>query len=248
MAPAMADSAETAADRAKTSFLAAIGHELRTPLNAIIGFSEIMEAELLGPLVVTPYRDYVGHILASARHLLSVIEDVLEISRAEAGELVLARREVDLATLVDKAVAEFRNECAKKDVTIAVELVADLIIQVDPFKFRRILAALISNAVKFSESSSVVTISGDIDAEGIATIQVRDEGFGIADSEIDHVFDQFTQIDNRISSKTDGSGLGLPLAKALVELHGGTIAIESELGVGTAVTVTLPAYYHRLAD
>lgn len=229
-------------DRAKKSFLAAMSHELRTPLNAIIGFSEIMDSEIFGPIPIPQYRDYIRDILASGRHLLKIIEDVLEISRAEAGDLVLNKSEVDLRKLVTSAYGAFDGQCRSKNIKIVTDLPDDVIIQVDSGKVRRVIEILLSNAVKFSAPDSEINITAYLDDHSPVTISIRDEGIGIEPSAIERAFIPFVQLDDRLSRQYEGSGLGLPLARLLTELHGGGIELESMPGVGTTAIVQLPAY------
>ena len=229
-------------ERAKQSFLAAMSHELRTPLNAIIGFSEIMDAEVFGPLSAPQYREYVRDILGSARRLLHIIEDVLEISRAEAGELVLSKREVDVAELIDETLRAFRDWCRSRRIKVVTDVPDHIVIRVDPQKIRRVLASLISNAVKFSGDRSTIRLAARLDQCGMVTLSVRDRGIGMDPQAIERAFVPFAQLDDSLSRQFDGSGLGLSLARLLVELHDGRIEIDSAPGVGTTATIILPAY------
>lgn len=229
-------------DRAKKSFLAAISHELRTPLNAIIGFSEIMDAEVLGPIERAEYREYIRDIRTSSRHLLRVIEDVLEISQAEAGELVLAKREVDAAELVSRAIAQYEASCLARRIRVLPDLAEDLVIQVDPPRVERAIMCLLSNAIKFSADRSTIHIGAELGADHRVRIAIRDQGIGMAPSAITRAFTPFIQLEDRLSRPYDGAGLGLPLARLLAELHGGTVHLASRRGAGTTATLELPAY------
>ena len=229
-------------DRAKKSFLAAMSHELRTPLNAIIGFAEIIDAEVFGPLSVPQYQAYVRDILGSARHLLKIIEDVLEITHAEAGELVLNKREVDLASLIGQSLVAVRDQCKSKRIKILADLPQDVVIKVDPDKLTRALASILSNAVKFSSDRSIVRVTGRLQDSGMLTIAVADRGIGMHPDAVERAFAPFVQLDDDLSRQFDGSGLGLPLARLLMELHGGSIGLDSTPGVGTTATLNLPAY------
>jgi signal transduction histidine kinase len=229
-------------ERAKQSFLAAMSHELRTPLNAIIGFAEIIDAEVFGPLSVPQYQTYIRDILASARHLLQIIEDVLEITRAEAGELVLNKREVDVASLVGQALLSVQAQCKAKRIKIVADLPPDVVIKVDPEKLTRVLASLLSNAVKFSDDASTVRLAARLQDCGLVAITVEDQGIGMREEAIERAFAPFVQLDDDLSRQFDGSGLGLPLARLLTELHGGSIRLESLPGTGTTATLSLPAY------
>jgi len=226
---------------AKQSFLAAMSHELRTPLNAIIGFAEIMDGQVLGPIEVPQYRQYVRDILESGRHLLRIIEGVLDISNAEAGELVLHKREVDLRGLIGRAMGETLTLRATRDISVDVAVPDDLIVKVDPEKISRAIAALISNAVKFSPDGSAVKIASETEG-AVVRIGVSDSGIGILPLAIDRVFLPFVQLDDNLARRFDGSGLGLPLARLFAELHGGTVKLDSLAGSGTTATLVLPIY------
>jgi len=228
--------------RAKTSFLAAMSHELRTPLNAIIGFAELIDAEVFGTLSVPQYHSYVRDILTSARHLLHIIEDVLEITSGEAGELVLNKREIDVGSLVGQALVAVRSQSQTKRIKITADLPEDLVIKVDPEKIIRVIASLLSNAVKFSpDRTSVEIIVRLKDCDGVA-ISVKDQGIGMEPQAIERAFAPFVQLDDELSRRFDGSGLGLALARLLTELHGGSIRIDSTPGLGTTAMIILPAY------
>jgi two-component system cell cycle sensor histidine kinase PleC len=235
-------------ERAKKSFLAAMSHELRTPLNAIIGFAEIIDAQVFGPLPVPQYRAYVRDILGSAAHLLQIIEDVLEISRAEACELVLNKREVDIPALIDQSLRIVRRQSQAKEIEIVAETPGDVVIQVDPDKLSRALAALISNAIKFSPVGSTVRVLVALKDSGTVTIAVEDRGIGMEPRTVERAFAPFVQLDDRLSREFDGSGLGLSLAKLLTELHGGSIGIDSAAKRGTTATITLNAYRGRRSE
>ena len=183
-------------DRAKQSFLAAMSHELRTPLNAIIGFSEIMDAEVFGPLSAPQYSEYVRDILGSARRLLHIIEDVLEISRAEAGELVLSKREVDVGELIDEFLRPFRDWCRSRRIKVVTDVPDHIVIHVDPHKIRRVLASLISNAVKFSGDRTSIALAARLDESGLLTLSVRDRGIGMDPEAIERAFVPFAQLDD----------------------------------------------------
>ncbi len=229
-------------ERAKQSFLAAMSHELRTPLNAIIGFSEIMDAEVFGPLAAPQYGEYVRDILGSARLLLQIIEDVLEIGRAEAGETVLSKREVDVAELIDEALSPFRDWCGSRGIKVVTDVPDHIVFHVDPHKIRRVLASLISNAVKFSADRSTIRLAARLNEAGLVIVSVKDRGIGMDPNAIERAFVPFTQLDDSLSRQFEGSGLGLSLARLLVELHDGRIEIDSAPNVGTTATIILPAY------
>ena len=234
--------AAPAFDRAKQSFLAAISHELRTPLNAIIGFAEIMDAELLGPIEIAEYRDYVRDIGASSRHLLRIIEDVLQISQAEAGQLVLLKSEIDLAELIGRACRPFAAQSIRRRIRIVTDLPTDLIVRVDAARVERAVSCLLSNAIKFSSDGEEVRVEAGMEAQAKVRIVIRDRGIGMEADAIERAFVSFVQLEDKLSRPYDGAGLGLPLARLLAELHGGSVGIASEPGQGTTATLELPAY------
>jgi signal transduction histidine kinase len=235
-------------DRAKASFLAAMGHELRTPLNAIIGFSEMMSSEAFGPLPSARHRNYVEHILGSAQYLRQIIEDVLEISRAEAGTLVLNRSEVDLAAMIGRACGEFQEQCRSRGIALSVDVPDDVVIKVDRLKIERAISCLLSNAVKFNTDGGSIELTARLVDEGRVTIRIADDGIGIDASDIDLAFRPFVQLEDKLSRRFDGSGLGLPLARLMVELHGGSVTLQSRIDVGTTANMTLPAYSPAIAN
>ena len=235
-------------ERAKQSFLAAISHELRTPLNAIIGFAEIMDAEILGPIEPSEYREYIRDIRSSSRHLLRIIEDVLDISQAEAGELILAKSEVDAAELVSRAIAQFEATCLRRKIRILTDLAEDLVIQVDAPRIERAVMCLLSNAIKFSADGSTIHVSADLGNDGRIRIVIRDKGIGMAQSAIARAFTSFIQLEDRLSRPYEGAGLGLPLARLLAELHGGVVNLASRRGEGTTATLEFPAYMRSADD
>jgi two-component system cell cycle sensor histidine kinase PleC len=229
-------------DRTKQSFLAAMSHELRTPLNAVIGFAEIMDSQVLGPIAVPQYRQYVRDILDSGRHLLCIIEGVLDISDAEAGDQIVTKREVEVRALIARAMGETLTLRAVRNIGVELDVAEDLIVQVDADKIRRAIAALISNAVKFSPDSSVIKISGGIDDGAVVRVIVEDQGIGILPIALDDVFLPFVQLEDKLSRRFDGSGLGLALARLFAEMHGGTVKLTSVSGKGTTAILELPAY------
>lgn len=228
--------------RAKTEFLAAMGHELRTPLNAIIGFSEVMQMQALGPLGNETYLEYARDIRASGEHLLALVNDVLDVSRIEAGRMELVESEVDLARL-GKAVEHLAlQRSLDAGVALAVEVAPDL----PPFhgderRLKQIFVNLLSNAVKFTEAGGAVSLTLERAEDGALRAVVSDTGIGMSEEDIERAQQRFTQIDSSLGRKYEGMGLGLSLARDMVALHGGTLAIRSTPGHGTTVTVLLPA-------
>jgi signal transduction histidine kinase len=229
-----------AASRTKTEFLARMSHELRTPLNAIIGFSEVM---LMGGKASNPARneEYVRYIHNSGNHLLALISDILDISRIEAGRLELDLRPLDLAAVLGECTDMIRPDAERTALQIEVQLPASLPkIHADKLKMKQVFINLLSNAVKFSRPGGAVVVSVTLQAEERCWIAVRDRGIGIPPEDMDKVTRPFMRGTRSATTQHDGTGLGLAIAKAIVELHDGQLVIDSELGVGTTVTVRLP--------
>jgi signal transduction histidine kinase len=219
-----------------------MSHELRTPLNAIIGFADIIRAELLGAVGAPRYREYARDIGDSARHLLSIINDILDVSKIEAGKLELHEDAVDIDVVIED-VLRLINERAE---TAGVDLRRDRAETVpklfaDQRKIKQILLNLIANAVKFTMSGGSVTIGRHIGADGGIVVSVTDTGIGMAPEHIPIAMARFGQVDSSMTRRYSGTGLGLPLTIGLVELHQGKVTIESEVGRGTTVTVAFPA-------
>ena len=232
--------AETA-NRAKSMFLATVSHELRTPLNAIIGFSDLLVSEVFGPLGDPHYVAYARDVQASGHSLLSLIEDMLDLTRAEIGQIMLRESRVDIATEVAASVGMVRSRQTGSMAAISVDVPSDLPpVWADGRLIRQILFNVISNAAKFTLADGQVAIESEIAEDGLQ-IRVRDTGIGIRSRDIDTVLRPFEQVDSALSRKYEGIGLGLPLSKAFVELHGGSLEIQSELNVGTTVIILLPA-------
>jgi two-component system, cell cycle sensor histidine kinase PleC len=230
-----------AANRAKSEFLASMSHELRTPLNAVIGFTEVMKLQIFGPIGSERYMGYVDDIHSSGTHLLSVINDILDLAKAEANKLILSDEEVDLCDLVDGCIRMFRNTAATQGVRLAFSLPKEQpILRADLRLMRQVLINLVSNAIKFTLTGGAVVISIQNDAEG-CRVRIEDTGIGIAHDDLEKILEPFVQVESAHNRKHGGTGLGLPLVKRIVELHGGTLLLESELGIGTRMTVCLPA-------
>jgi signal transduction histidine kinase len=232
--------AAAAASKAKSLFLAAMSHELRTPLNAIIGFSEFLK---LGGLTTEERsREYVDHILYSGRHLLAVINDILDISKCEAGSLKLKDEIVDLSGLITSCLEIMAPVAVKAEVNLLRIVEIAPRVHADERRLRQILLNLFSNAIKFTPAGGEVRVSVSVgeDVDGVQ-IAVSDTGIGMREEDILRAFEPFEQIDSSLSRKYEGTGLGLPLAKKLAELHGGDILIASKPGMGTTATILLPA-------
>jgi signal transduction histidine kinase len=228
-----------AANRAKSDFLANMSHELRTPLNAIIGFSEILKSEMFGA-ISERYRVYANDIFNSGSHLLKLINDILDLSKLEAGQGKLDEDTIDLAAAVDACMKLVRPQVERSRLQLSASLDSSVaFIRADDRRLRQILINLLSNAVKFTPEGGQVRVLS-FRKEGSLALAVSDTGIGMAPDEIPKALESFGQIDSKISRKYEGTGLGLPLAKSLAEAHGGQLFIESQLGVGTTVTVVLP--------
>ena len=228
------------ANRAKSEFLANMSHELRTPLNAIIGFSEIMKDELSGPVNNPYYKEYVRDIYVSANHLLEVINDILDVSKVEAGKIELQETVVDLDNAIQSAMRLVIERAGEADVKIEFSPPPDLPrLYADARRVKQMLLNLLSNAVKFTPAGGRVTIETKTASDGI-TISVADTGIGIAEDKIAMVFTPFAQVDGSLKRKYEGTGLGLSLTKGLIEIHGGSIALESAPGQGTTVSLWFP--------
>src|SRR5258706_605964 len=229
-----------AANRAKSEFLANMSHELRTPLNAIIGFSEIIKNEMLGPVQNNRYLGYAGNIHDSGTHLLGLINEVLDMAKLEAGQVELRDDNVDVGILTEACLRLVEPQARHAKVELSVSLEAGLPrIRVDDRRIRQAVVNLLSNAVKFPPEGGRAVVAGVRRAGGVA-ISVSDSGIGMSAEQIPIAVEAFGQIDSALSRKYEGTGLGLPIAKHLVELHGGTLTIESTVGVGTTVTIELP--------
>ena len=231
-----------AADRAKTNFLANVTHELRTPLNAIIGFSEIIESgAAMGDHVA-----YGKYIHEAGSRLLGIVNDVLTLARIEAGKLDLDEQIVSLDEVLGASIRSLLPQAQAKTVTIKKQPGADHFIILDPSKIKQALTQLLSNAVKFNDEGGSVSVSVATATSGELVVAVRDTGCGIPAEYLDRVLEPFSQVEDHLTRENEGVGLGLPLARAMVGMHGGNLSLTSELGVGTIVEVTLPANRLRI--
>jgi signal transduction histidine kinase len=230
------------ANRAKSEFLAVMSHELRTPLNAIIGFAEMMQRSSFGPLGHKRYEEYIGDIHTSGRHLLEMVNDILDLTKAEAGKLDLIEEPVDIAEIADAACRMVAPQARARGIIVNNRIARALpMLYGDERRFTQIMLNFVSNAVKFSNDGGRVELDAFIDLDGSFAIMVRDNGIGIAESDIPRVLKIFQQADNGNTRRYGGTGLGLPLAKKLIELHGGNLILESSLGAGTRVVARFPA-------
>ncbi|MCE2510031.1 MAG: HAMP domain-containing histidine kinase [Alphaproteobacteria bacterium] len=231
-----------ASNQAKTEFLAVMSHELRTPLNAIIGFSEVIKQQMFGPVGSKKYLTYIDDIYNSGTHLLGLITDILDLSKAEAGRLVLRDEVVNLTEVLDGCLRMFRERAAETGVRLQFDMpgVATQV-RADPRLLRQSFINLISNAVKFTQKGGSVLLSIGHAENGGVHVRVEDSGIGIAEGDLKKVVEPFVQVQSALTRDHEGTGLGLPLAKKIMELHEGSLAIESEIGTGTVVTAILPA-------
>jgi signal transduction histidine kinase/HAMP domain-containing protein len=231
------------ANQAKTSFLANISHELRTPLNAIIGFSELLASEAFGPLGNAQYKGYASDIKASGDHLLSIINDILDMAHSEAGKLHVVPIPVDFASVVRECLKRVEHQCTEAGHTLAVHIADGLPeIEADPARLRQIVLNLTSNAIKFTPRGGTIELTAREAADGGIDLSVEDSGIGMKREDLMVALEPFRQVDSTLSRKYEGTGLGLPLTKMLVELHNGSLEIESEPDRGTRVTVHLPPH------
>ena len=229
------------ANRAKSEFLANMSHELRTPLNAIIGFSEIIKNEIFGPVEQRAYWEYSKHIYDSGRKLLTVINEILDISKIEAGERQINESVVDLNKVVEGCLGLLSNKIESNHMVVSNAMIDAPHIVAEELAIKQILMNLLSNAIKFTPGGGRITIAYEIDKDKKLRLSVTDTGIGLDESEIEKALSPFGQIDNELSRSGSGTGLGLTLVDALVRLHGGELELFSQKGIGTTVTVVLPA-------
>jgi len=228
-----------AANRAKSEFLANISHELRTPLNAVIGFSEVMEQGLFGPLGHAKYQEYARDIHQSGTYLLEVINDILDMSKIEAGRMTLDIDNVDVADIVENSMKVVGQSAAERDISLSRHGPSRLMVKADRRALKQVFLNLLSNAVKFTRDGGSVDVHLSR-TRGLVRIAIKDTGIGIAEADIMKLGRPFEQVENQFSKSHQGSGLGLAISRALVELHGGNLQIKSREGQGTTVTCTLP--------
>ncbi len=229
-------------NRSKSEFLTAMSHELRTPLNAVIGFAQLMRDESLGPLGNDSYRAYTESIFASGQVLLDLINDILDLSQIQSGRDQVHDEIVVVSELVDSVMALVGTRPRAEGVEIVTEMMDDMPpLRADPRKLKQVLVNLVSNAIKFTETGGRIVLKVWCRSDSGFVFQVSDTGIGMKLEDIPKALSLFGQVDGRLSRKYQGTGLGLPLSKSLVELHSGSLDLQSEYEVGTTVTVRLPA-------
>ena len=229
------------ASQAKSTFLAHVSHELRTPLNAIIGFAEIMDRQLFGPVGDSHYRDYARYIGDSGRHLLALINDILDLSKVEAGRMDMIEETVDMVAAIETACTLLRTraEVGRVLLTTSWDGVAPRL-RADARMVQQILLNIISNAVKFTPPEGRVTVTSQSDSDGSLVIKIADTGPGMTETDLSVALAPFGQLRTLAAPTEGGSGLGLPLAKSLTELHGGSLTLASRPQAGTTVTIRFP--------
>jgi two-component system cell cycle sensor histidine kinase PleC len=229
-----------AANQAKSEFLANMSHELRTPLNAIIGFSELMQQKLFGPLGSNRYEEYAGDINSSGKYLLGVINDILDMSKIEAGQFSMEREEIDLCPLIRETVRVISLQAAEKAITVETRIADSMTLFADRRAIKQIAINLLSNAVKFTGQGGRISVRAR-NASGALILSIEDNGCGIPKQALSKLGRPFEQVQNQFSKNHAGSGLGLAISRSLAELHGGALKIRSTEGVGTIVSVRIPA-------
>ncbi|MHA1546269.1 MAG: ATP-binding protein [Alphaproteobacteria bacterium] len=227
------------ANRSKSEFLANMSHELRTPLNAIIGFSEIMESKLFGALGSAKYQEYATDIHTSGQYLLDVINDILDMSKIEAGRITLDTKKIELLPLVEDAVRTVAAKAHEAGITLTTEVGPAVSVTADRRALKQILLNLLSNAVKFTSDGGKVVVHAQL-GEGQVNISISDDGIGIPARDIEKLGRPFAQVENQLTKSRRGSGLGLAISRSLIELHGGKLTIQSAQKQGTTVSFALP--------
>jgi PAS domain S-box-containing protein len=235
------EAAETA-NRAKSEFLGTMSHELRTPLNAIIGFSEVINGELLGPVGVPAYKAYAADVISSGRHLLTVINDILDFAKVESGGLTLREEILNLPSLIEEAVRFVQQRAVASGLRLGLDLTqAPPALRGDGPRLRQVLLNLLGNAIKFTPQGGRIDIRAFRAAEGDIRIEIRDSGIGMREFDLARAFEPFHQADSSHSRNHEGTGLGLAICDRLMRLHGGKVRLTSELGRGTIATMIIPA-------
>jgi len=227
------------ANQAKSAFLANMSHELRTPLNAIIGFSEMMESGMFGPLGDAKYLEYCRDISGSGRYLLDVINDILDMSKIEAGRISLEDETIELDAFLADTMRMFAARVGEKQLAVSAQIEPSIRLRADRRMIKQIMINLLSNAVKFTPEGRRITVRARM-VNSYVNIAIEDTGIGIPKGALKNLGRPFEQVESQLTKRHGGSGLGLAIAKSLTELHGGAMRIRSTLGVGTIVLVRLP--------
>ncbi|MGH7226819.1 MAG: sensor histidine kinase, partial [Gemmataceae bacterium] len=231
-----------AASNAKSDFLAVVSHELRTPLNAILGFSEVMKLHLFGALGSERYDSYVEDIHRSARHLLNIVTDILDLSKAEVGKLTLDESNAELVAMLDECLSLIREWAGQQGVRLSLDAQGNApVLHGDERYIKQAFLNVLSNAIKFTPAGGDIKVTIKTEVDGRVLVQFADTGIGIAEENLAAVLEPFVQVENAFARKHGGAGLGLPLVKKIAELHGGGVVLTSKLGAGTVVTIWFPA-------
>lgn len=231
-----------AASQAKTAFLASVSHELRTPLNAIIGFAEMIASEQLGAISEKRYPCYAKDIVKGARRLTDILGDILDMARLEGGRMQVQREPLAVSDVVEEVCAQLRERLGPDSASLQTAISSQFpqVIWTDRRRIRQILVNLLSNAMAYTPADGSVMLSADVSTNGDAQIKINDSGCGMSPEELKRAVTRFGHVEDEVSRKNQGIGLGLPLAKSLTELMGGKMTVESSPGEGTAVTVSFP--------
>ncbi len=230
------------ANRAKTEFLANMSHELRTPLNSIIGFSDLLVGQALGDTVSPQYREYAGDINAAGKHLLQLINDILDLARIERGRMTMNERRLDVGLMLNACLRLVRERGLEAGVGLNLSCPAEFpALLADELRVKQAVVNLLSNAVKFSERGGVVELAAELNETNGIVIRITDDGIGIAPEDLQTALSEFGQVDGSLTRTHQGTGLGLSLARKLVEFHGGRLELESTPTVGTTARLVFPA-------
>ncbi len=230
------------ANMSKSEFLANMSHELRTPLNAVVGYSDALKREMFGSLGSERNTDALAMIHQAGTHLAELINDILDISRIETGSIEIQEDEVSLANIVAEVIVMVQRNAKDRQISIETDLPADLpLLLADRLRLKQVLLNLLNNAVKFTPNGGRICVSSAIDINGDLSLEVTDTGIGVRDEDIPLILEPFGQVANAMSREHGGAGLGLPICRSLIELHGGELAFESDFGKGSRVRATFPA-------
>jgi two-component system cell cycle sensor histidine kinase PleC len=234
------------ASKAKSEFIANMSHELRTPLNAIIGFSDMLLTQPVSSM--DKVKQYSGYVKQAAEHLLALINGILDVSKIQAGQLEVETEPMDIKPLIASCILIIQAKAKEKDIAIETGIAANMpMIMGDPLRIKQILINLVGNAVKFTPKKGRIRIEAGAAQQGYAVVAVTDTGEGMTASEVETAMRPFGQVETGFNKRHEGTGLGLPIAYALVRMHGGDLRIDSQKGAGTRVTVILPVVSNKQA-